>query len=43
MRFDRQYARVERFGFLILFLFLYTPWLGRIVYPLVDTITRALL
>ena len=39
----RSYARVERYGFLILFLLLYTHWLGRIVYPLVDTITRALL
>jgi len=39
----RSYARVERYGFLILFFLLYTHWLSRIVYPLVDVITRALL
>jgi Zn-dependent protease len=39
----RSYARIERYGFLILFLLLYTHWLGRIVSPLIDTITRALL
>ena len=39
----RSYARVERYGFLILFLLLYMHLLGRIVYPLVDVITRALL
>jgi hypothetical protein len=35
--------RVERYGFLVLFFLLYTHWLGRIVNPLVDVITRALL
>lgn len=39
----RSYARVERYGFLVLFFLLYTNWLGRIVNPLVDVITRALL
>ena len=39
----RSYARVERYGFLVLFFLLYTHWLGRIVNPLVDVITRALL
>lgn len=39
----RSYARVERYGFLLLFFLLYTNWLGRIVNPLVDVITRALL
>ena len=39
----RSYARVERYGFLVLFFLLYTHWLGRIVNPLVDLITRALL
>ncbi len=39
----RSYARVERYGFLILFFLLYTHWLGRIVNPLIDVITRALL
>jgi Zn-dependent protease len=39
----RPYARVERYGFLLLFFLLYTNWLGRIVNPLVDVITRALL
>ncbi len=39
----RSYARVERYGFLILFFLLYTHWLDRIVNPLIDVITRALL
>lgn len=39
----RSYARIERYGFLILFLLLYTNWLGRIVNPLIETLTRALL
>jgi Zn-dependent protease len=39
----RSYARVERYGFLVLFFLLYTDWLGRLVNPLVDVITRALL
>jgi Zn-dependent protease len=39
----RSYARVERYGFLILFLLLYTHWLDRVVDPLVDVIARGLL
>jgi Zn-dependent protease len=39
----RSYARVEPYGFLILFVLLYTDWLDRIVNPLIDVITRALL
>lgn len=39
----RSYARVERYGFLILFLLLYLHWLDRVVDPLVDVIARGLL
>jgi Zn-dependent protease len=39
----RPYARLERYGFLLLFLLLYTNWLGRIVNPVIDTIVRGLL
>jgi Zn-dependent protease len=39
----RSYARVERYGFLILFVLLYLGWLDRVVYPLVDVIARGLL
>jgi Zn-dependent protease len=40
----RSYARIERYGFLILFLLLYmTDWVDRIVDPIVTTVARALL
>jgi Zn-dependent protease len=39
----RGYARMERFGFLILILLLYSDWFGRIIDPIIGTITRALL
>lgn len=39
----RSYAQLERFGFLILFLLLYTNWFGAMIYPVIRTITRALL
>jgi Zn-dependent protease len=39
----RSYAQLERFGFLILFLLLYTNWFEAMIYPVIRTITRALL
>jgi Zn-dependent protease len=39
----RGYARMERFGFLILILLLYSDWFTRIIDPIIGTITRALL
>jgi Zn-dependent protease len=39
----RGYARFERFGFLLLFLLLYTNWFEAMIYPVIRTITRALL
>jgi Zn-dependent protease len=39
----RSYAQLERFGFLLLFLLLYTNWFEAMVYPIITTITRALL
>lgn len=39
----RGYARLERFGFLVLLLLLYTDWFGALIYPVISTITRALL
>jgi Zn-dependent protease len=39
----RGYARLERFGFLLLLLLLYTDWFDAIIYPVIRTITRALL
>lgn len=39
----RGYAQLERFGFLILFLLLYTNWFEAMIYPVIRTITRALL
>jgi len=39
----RSYARLERFGFLLLLLLLYTSWFGAMIYPVIRTITQALL
>jgi Zn-dependent protease len=39
----RGYARLERFGFLLLVLLLYTDWFEALIYPVIKTITRALL
>jgi Zn-dependent protease len=39
----RPFARLERYGFLLLFLLLYTNWLGRIVNPVINTIVQGLL
>jgi Zn-dependent protease len=39
----RGYAQLERFGFLLLFLLLYTNWFEAMIYPVITTITRALL
>jgi len=39
----RGYAQLERFGFLFLFLLLYTNWFEAMIYPVIRTITRALL
>ncbi len=39
----RPYARLERYGFLILLLLLYTNWVDRIINPLITSISRALL
>jgi Zn-dependent protease len=39
----RGYAQLERFGFVILFLLLYTNWFEAMIYPVIRTITRALL
>jgi len=39
----RSYAQLERFGFLLLFLLLYTNWFEAMIYPVIRTITQALL
>lgn len=39
----RPYARLERYGFLILLLLLYTNWVDRIINPVINSISRALL
>jgi len=39
----RGYARLERFGFLLLVLLLYTDWFDAMIYPVIRTITQALL
>jgi len=39
----RPFARLERYGFILLFLLLYTDWLGRIMDPLINSIVGALL
>jgi Zn-dependent protease len=39
----RAYSRLERFGFLLLVLLLYTDWFDAMIYPVIRTITRALL
>jgi Zn-dependent protease len=43
IRLARSYARLERYGFLILFLLLYTDWVDAVINPIINTITRALL
>jgi Zn-dependent protease len=37
------YARLERYGFVILFLLLYMGWIGPLIYPVIQTIAGALL
>ncbi|MGH7842984.1 MAG: site-2 protease family protein [Candidatus Binataceae bacterium] len=39
----RPYARLERYGFILLFLLLYTDWLDRMINPLINSIVRAIL
>jgi Zn-dependent protease len=39
----RRYARVERYGFLILFLLLYTGWLDAVIFPVINAVARGLL
>lgn len=39
----RVYSRLERFGFLLLVLLLYTDWFDAMINPIINTITRALL
>lgn len=39
----RSYARLERFGFLLLMLLLYTGWFRAMIVPVINTITRVLL
>lgn len=39
----RGYARLERFGFLLLVLLLYTDWFDAMIDPIIRAITRALL
>jgi Zn-dependent protease len=39
----RGYARMERFGFLLLLLLLYTDWFEAMISPVIRTITQALL
>jgi len=39
----RGYARLERFGFLLLLLLLYTGWFRAMIVPVINTITQALL
>jgi Zn-dependent protease len=39
----RGYARLERFGFLLLLLLLYTDWFDAIIYPVIRAIMRVLL
>jgi Zn-dependent protease len=38
----RAYARLERFGFLLLVLLLYTDWFDAMIYPVIRAIIRAL-
>jgi Zn-dependent protease len=38
----RAYARLERFGFLLLMLLLYTDWFDAMIYPIIRAIMRAL-
>ncbi|MBV8359329.1 MAG: site-2 protease family protein [Deltaproteobacteria bacterium] len=39
----RAYAKLERFGFLLLMLLLYTDWFEAMIYPVIRAIIRALL
>jgi Zn-dependent protease len=43
LRLARSYARLERYGFLILLLLLYTNWVGAIIMPVISAIAGALL
>jgi len=38
-----RYARLERYGFIILFLLLYMGWVGPLIYPVIRTIAGILL
>jgi Zn-dependent protease len=38
-----KFARLEPYGFLILFLLLYSDFFGRLISPIIDTVTRMLL
>lgn len=38
-----RYAKLERYGFVILFLLLYMGWVGPLIYPVIQTIAGALL
>lgn len=38
----RSYARVERYGFLILFLLLYTGWINAVIFPVIRAVVGAL-
>jgi Zn-dependent protease len=37
------YARLERYGFVLLFLLLYTDWFEQLISPIIGTMTRVLL
>lgn len=43
LRLARGYARLERYGILILFLLLYTDWVDAVIDPIISAITRTLL
>jgi Zn-dependent protease len=43
IRLARGYARLERYGILILFLLLYTDWVDAVIDPIIRAITRTLL
>jgi Zn-dependent protease len=38
-----RYSKLERYGFVILFLLLYMGWVGPLIYPVIQTIAGALL
>ena len=43
LRLARGYARLERYGILILFLLLYTDWVDAVIDPIINAIARTLL